>query len=100
MISLPEISKWNTKNLEELFSILEFCPLSLNFPDLTGWNNYDEDIINAIPDNNMINEAMYFEFDISFEHSSPEERNKFLDNFELLEKKILDKFLKSHDLDT
>ena len=100
MISLPEISKWNTKNLEELFSILEFCPLSLNFPDLTGWNNYDEDIINAVSDNNMINEALNFDCDISFEHSSPEEKNKFFEDPEYLEKKALDKFLKYHDLDT
>ena len=103
LISLPNISKWNTNNLKQLSSLFSDKNLLLSFPDLTKWNNYDEDKINSAPDYKLINELNNYERDdISIDDLSLEEKDKIdilYNDYEFLSKKIFDKFLKFYYAD-
>ena len=37
LVSFPDISKWNTKNVEKIDDIFTGCSC-LNFPDISKWN--------------------------------------------------------------
>ena len=41
LISIPDISKWNTQNLEEMIGIFSDCYLLLYSLDLSKWYNYN-----------------------------------------------------------
>ena len=36
--NLPDISKWNIKNVEDIFSLFYDCSLLLYLPDISKWN--------------------------------------------------------------
>ena len=36
--SLPDISKWNTKNVSDMKGIFYECPSLKSMPDISGWN--------------------------------------------------------------
>ena len=50
---LPDISKWNTKNLENIDYLIIGNSLLLTIPDISKWNikNINTDIINNIIEN-------------------------------------------------
>ena len=94
LISLPDISKWNHKNLEELSSIFPDCPSLLYIPDLSKWEIYNEYDINKDPDYNFADKIDNIdEDDYSIEQTSPDDFN-FYNDPEILLDKIGDKYLK------
>ena len=38
LISLPDISKWNTNNVTDMSHIFSFCPSLISLPDISKWN--------------------------------------------------------------
>ena len=42
--SLPDISKWNTQNVENISGLFYSCELLKSLPDISKWNT--ENIIN------------------------------------------------------
>ena len=55
LVSLADISKYNTRNLEILYSIFQDCPILLNSPNLPEWKNYDENNKNGELDYDIFN---------------------------------------------
>jgi len=78
LISLPDISKWNTNNLKNVNPIFPDCTLSLNIPDISKWKNYKEDIMkispyyNLIIKINMFLDIHYDLYDFLFDDSNPD----------------------------
>ena len=70
LISLPDISKLNTKNRKELNPIFPDCTLSLNIPDVTKWKNYKEDIMKISPYYNLINEFIAMQYELLLDNSN------------------------------
>ena len=88
LISLPDISKWNTEKLNDSYSLFSGC-LSLIFkPDISNWNNYNEDNINEIPNMELINRYHNLNFDITAFHLSPKDLESLNDLDFLFDKKI------------
>ena len=58
---MPDISKWKTKNLKEMFFIFSDCLNLLSLPDITQWNNYNED--NTIPDYKKLSDKLNYKKD-------------------------------------
>ena len=52
LISLPDISKWDTKNITDMYSMFEGCSSLISLPDISKW-----DTKNIISINNMFNEC-------------------------------------------
>ena len=47
LISLPDISKWNTSNVNNMNRMFSFCNSLISLPDISKWNtNIDKDILN------------------------------------------------------
>ena len=45
LISLPDLSKWNTENLRDIYHMFEQCISLSSFPDITKWDiQVDNDI--------------------------------------------------------
>ena len=38
LISLPNISKWNTYNVKDMFNIYNECSSLISLPDISDWN--------------------------------------------------------------
>ena len=38
IISLPDISKWDTSNVEKMCNLFEDCKLLFSLPDISKWN--------------------------------------------------------------
>ena len=38
LISLPDISKWNTKNVEDMSLMFNGCKSLISLPDISKWN--------------------------------------------------------------
>ena len=38
LISLPDISKWNTNNVKNMFGMFNNCSSLLSLPDISKWN--------------------------------------------------------------
>ena len=51
MIFLPDISKWNTSNVEKISYLFKDCELLISLPDVYKWNtqkiNESEDMFNG-----------------------------------------------------
>ena len=107
LISLPNISKWNTNNLKQLKSLFSDCNLLLSLPDLTKWNNYDENAINSTPNYDLINffsndNNNFDAFEISLDELNPEEINKIVNlvpDYESLGEKLFNKLRRFYNLD-
>ena len=69
---MPDISKWKAKNLEEMHSLLSDCLSLLFIPDISKWNNYNENDLNEIRNYNRINNILNFNFDYYKEMPNPE----------------------------
>ena len=91
LISLPNISNWNTENLEKFFSILSECFSLLNLTDITKWKGYNEHNLNAPLDYEFINDFINMN-DFLFDTSPPNEANFF--GYDFSEQKKLDKIIK------
>ena len=39
LLSLPDISKWNTINVNDMSSIFYNCSLLISLPDISKWNS-------------------------------------------------------------
>ena len=47
LLSLPDISKWNTSNVEYTSNMFYRCYSLISFPDISKWKtNIDKDILN------------------------------------------------------
>jgi len=46
--SLPDISKWNTKNITDMSSMFSHCSLLSSLPDISKWNTFNVQNINCI----------------------------------------------------
>ena len=68
LISLPDLYKWNTKNLKTMEYLSNCISLSI-CPDITKWNNYKTDAINRTVD-----------YQKSENYASLNHWNMFLDN--------------------
>ena len=89
LISIQDISKWKTQCLKEMFSLYSDCVLLLFIPDISEWNNYNEDNLNGRPDYNHINELLNYNIDITIFSTSPE-NDEFFNNIEFWNKIIKD----------
>ena len=89
--SLPDISKWNTKNLKNFKFLLSDCISLLNIPDLSKWNNFNGNDINKSLDYNKIEETDNINVEYITSSSSPEAA-EMLNNPELFEKKIVEQW--------
>ena len=38
LLSLPDISKWNTYNVKTMDGMISNCPLLSSLPDISKWN--------------------------------------------------------------
>ena len=38
LISLPDISKWNTNNVTNMSNMFSYCKLLISLPDISNWN--------------------------------------------------------------
>jgi len=38
LISLPDISNWNTKNIEDMYSLFCNCSSLISLPDISKWD--------------------------------------------------------------
>ena len=90
LISIPDISKWKTQCLKEMFSLYSDCILLLFIPDISEWDNYNEDNLNERPDYNRINELLNFYIYITVFSTSPE-NDELLYNIGFMKKKLKDK---------
>ena len=77
----------------------------LSLPDLTEWNNYDENAINSKPKYNLINflnSNNLDNFEISLDELNPEEINKIVNlfpDYDSLAEKEFDKLRRFYNLD-
>ena len=71
LISIPDISKWKTKSLKEMYCLFSDCYMMLFPPDISKWKNYNEDILDEMPDYEKINNILNFTNDIISFSSSP-----------------------------
>ena len=76
---MPDISKWKTQNLKETYSLFSDCLSLLFIPDISKWNNYNENDLNDIPDYNRINNLININSDFHKEVSNPESYDMFND---------------------
>ena len=92
LISLPDISKWNSKNPSDIKNLLSNC-FSLSFlPDISKWEYYNVKDINETLDYRIINAFSYLDIVNDFQFvSSQEEYDKQLDNLELMVKPLIEK---------
>ena len=51
LLSLPDISKWNTNNVTDINGIFNYCSLLLSLPDISKWNTNKVKIMNGMFDN-------------------------------------------------
>ena len=38
LLSLPDISKWNTNNVNDMMGMFNFCSSLSSLPDISKWN--------------------------------------------------------------
>ena len=55
LISLPDISKCNAHNINEMSYLFSDCFSVSIFPNISNWNYYNENDINKTPDYHLIN---------------------------------------------
>ena len=90
---MPDISKWNTQNLEQMRSIFSECLSLLILPDISIWDNYDEDELNSLPNYNLLNNFKNFDFEVvDFSHSP--ENDDIYNDIELIGNLSKKKFFK------
>ena len=53
LLSIPDISKWNINNLKRITNIFKGCISLISFPDISKWN-----LININDISNMINSSL------------------------------------------
>ena len=88
LISLPNISKWNTNNLADMKYLFSDCFSISILPDISKWNNYNGNDINLIPDYNKLNDLSNLDF---FIMSDTQECQKMFDDPLLLEEIKIEK---------
>ena len=64
---MPDISKWKAKNLNEMHFLFSDCLSLLFIPDISNWNNYNQNDLNEIPNYNRINNILNFTYDYIIE---------------------------------
>ena len=77
LISMPDISKWKAQNLKEMNCLFSDCNLLLYFPDVSNWNNYNENDLNEKPDYKRIKDVLKISSDTISCLSSPENADIF-----------------------
>ena len=92
LISLPDISKWKTKSLKEMYSLFSNFLSLLYIHDISIWDNYNEDHLKSIPDYNRLDKILNFPSDYYKEISNPGSYNVLNDNE--IKKQIQDKINK------
>ena len=55
LISVPDLSKWNTNNIKDMFYLFSDCFTLPFLPDISKWKNYEDKHKIEKPDYNMIN---------------------------------------------
>ena len=73
--SLPDISKWNIKNVVNINNIFKGCSSLFSFPDISKWNFHN------ITDKNNIN--IPIENTSSFNYSSKEDNENYIDSYNI-----------------
>ena len=48
LLSLPDISKWNTNNVTDISGIFSDCSSLSSLPDISKWNTNNVDDMNTI----------------------------------------------------
>ena len=94
LISLPDLSKWNTKNLLGMKGLLSDC-ISLSFcPDLTKWNNFNINDINLTPNYKKIEKFvnLNYEYSTILNHSEVENYDKIYNDNEFFDKLKREKY--------
>ena len=81
LISLPDLSKWNTKNIYYLISTFEGCSSLLSLPDISNWNISNVKSLDSLfkgckqleslPDISKWNTSQIIELNDIFEDCSP-----------------------------
>ena len=82
------MSKWNTNNLAEMKYLFSDCFTITILPDISKWNNYNENDINLIPNYNQINDIINFD---SLFFTTAQKGQKMLDNPLFLQEKKIEK---------
>ena len=62
LISLPNISKWNTINVNEMQYMFYRCYSLISLPNISKWNTSNNNIENMFKDclNSLINSSIIF----------------------------------------
>ena len=74
---MPNISKWKAQSLKEMNCLYSDCNLLLYFPDISNWNNYNENDLNEKPNYTRIKNVLKISEDIMSYSSSPENADIF-----------------------
>ena len=85
--SLPDISKWNIKNVININNIFKGCSSLLSYPDISNWHFHN------ITDKNINNISI--EKSSSFNYSSIEDNKNYTDSYNINSSSFLNKIEKS-----
>ena len=93
---MPDISKWKTQSLKELFGLFSDCSNLLFLPDISKWNNYNKKYANEKPDYKRINSLLNFT-KVLINCNRYNEINKINNNFEFIKEQVLENFKRFYD---
>ena len=90
---MPDISKWKAQNLKEMNCLFSDCNFLLYCPDVSNWNNYNENDLYEKLDYERIKKASNFSFDILIFPFSPD-KEEYYNNIEFMKKQSEDRLSK------
>ena len=98
LISLPDLSKWDTKNLKDMKYLLSDC-ISLSFyPNLNNWNNFNINNINETADYKKVEKINNFNFEYTtFKDPNEESYDKIFNDSEFIGKLKIEKFKRIYE---
>ena len=97
LISLPNISIWNTDSVIDMLSLISDCLSLPILPDLSIWNNYKEKEINETPNSILINRLNNLTVDYTLFSPIPEDEDNLLNDFHFLDQLGKEKYVRLYN---